>query len=198
LHERQTGHGLDLSAHRKIIGTKQQNRGPVRSPGDFRWPGRHEGRLEEGGEMAKLGSTQQGSLCSSKQRPELNRRGIVESLCSVDRSERSVPDSRKRFIAPDGLSSKRGSGWCTYSGLLPAYVRWKFLGQLCSRANLWDSPKRVLEELGEIRTVDVVLRTKVGKTIRTGCVTQPSSHQKILLNALGLELPKQVRNIKMR
>lgn len=78
-----------------------------------------------------------------------------------------------------------------------AYVLWKFLGQLCSRANLGDSPRRILEELGEIRTVDVVLRTKAGTTIRTRCVTQPSDHQKILLNALGLELPKQIRKIKM-
>lgn len=74
-----------------------------------------------------------------------------------------------------------------------AYVLWKFLGQLCSRAHLGDTPRRVLEEISEIRSVDVVLRTRDGKEIRTRCVTQPSDHQKILLNALGLDLPNHLR-----
>jgi hypothetical protein len=47
----------------------------------------------------------------------------------------------------------------------------------------------VLAELSELRVVDVVLPTKDGCEIRTRCVTQPSAHQKILLERLGLELP---------
>jgi hypothetical protein len=73
-----------------------------------------------------------------------------------------------------------------------AYVLWKFLGQLCQKAGLGDEPRRVLAELGELRAVDVVLPTKDGPEIRTRCVTQPSDHQKILLNRLRLELPSRL------
>ncbi len=70
-----------------------------------------------------------------------------------------------------------------------AYVLWKFLGQLCQKAGLGNEPRRVLAELSELRVVDVVLPTKDGREIRTRCVTQPSDHQRILLERLGLELP---------
>ena len=70
-----------------------------------------------------------------------------------------------------------------------AYVLWKFLGQICQRAGLGNEPRRVLEELSEVRAVDVVLPTRDGKEIRTRCVTQPNDHQKILLQRLGLILP---------
>jgi transposase len=70
-----------------------------------------------------------------------------------------------------------------------AFVLWKLLGQLCQRAGLGNEPRRVLAELAELRVVDIVLPTKDGHEIRTRCVTQPSAHQKILLERLGLELP---------
>lgn len=70
-----------------------------------------------------------------------------------------------------------------------AFVLWKFLGQLCQRAGLGDEPRRVLDELSALRSVDVILPTKDGRELRTRCVTQPSDHQRILLQRLGLELP---------
>ena len=70
-----------------------------------------------------------------------------------------------------------------------AYVLWKFLGQLCAKADLGHEPRRVLAELSELRAVDVILPTKDGRELRTRCVTQPTDHQKILLNQLGFELP---------
>jgi len=78
-----------------------------------------------------------------------------------------------------------------------AYVLWKFLGQLCKKAGLGDELRRVLDELGELRTVDVVLATKVGREIRTRCITQPTDHQKIILEHLGWELPQTLRPIQM-
>jgi len=78
-----------------------------------------------------------------------------------------------------------------------AYVLWKFLGQLCKKTGLGDEPRRVLEELSELRTVDVVLATKDGQEIRTRCITQPTDHQKILLEHLGWELPKNLRPMQM-
>jgi len=73
-----------------------------------------------------------------------------------------------------------------------AYVLWKFLGQLCQQAGLGSEPRRVLNELSELRVVDVVLPTKEGCEIRTRCVTQPSDHQRILLERLALQLPRHL------
>lgn len=78
-----------------------------------------------------------------------------------------------------------------------AYVLWKFLGQLCMKAGLGDEPRRLLSELGELRTVDVVLHTKDGREIRTRCITQPTDHQKIILDRLGWEVPTHLRPIQM-
>ena len=70
-----------------------------------------------------------------------------------------------------------------------AYVLWKTLGQLCQRAGLGHEPRRVFEELGQLRLVDVVLPTRDGRQIRKCCVTRPTDHQAILLQRLGLHLP---------
>jgi hypothetical protein len=78
-----------------------------------------------------------------------------------------------------------------------AYVLWKMLGQLCQKAGLGNEPRRVLDELSELRVVDVVLPTKDGREIRTRCVTQPSDHQRILLDRLGLELPGRIYSKEM-
>lgn len=78
-----------------------------------------------------------------------------------------------------------------------AYVLWKTLGQLCQRAGLGDEPRRVLEELKELRTVDVVMPTRDGIEIRRRCITKPSEHQEILLHKLGLELPSKSKPIEM-
>lgn len=70
-----------------------------------------------------------------------------------------------------------------------AYVLWKALGQLCVRAGLGDEPRQVLAELGQIRVVDVVVPTRTGTLLRRRCVTEPTKHQAILLQRLGLALP---------
>jgi hypothetical protein len=73
-----------------------------------------------------------------------------------------------------------------------AYVLWKTLGQLCQAAGLGNEPRRVLEELSDIRLVDVVLPTRSGVTIRRRCVSRPTDHQQILLKKLRLKLPKGI------
>jgi len=73
-----------------------------------------------------------------------------------------------------------------------AYVLWKFLGQLCQQAGLGNEPRRVLDELSELRVVDVVLPTHNGQEIRTRCVAEPSDHQRILLQRLGFQLPRHL------
>lgn len=78
-----------------------------------------------------------------------------------------------------------------------SFVLWRTLGQQCKRAGLGDEPRRILSELSEIRLVDVVLPTDMGKEIRTRCITRPSEHQKILLDRLGLRLPARIKSTEM-
>ena len=70
-----------------------------------------------------------------------------------------------------------------------AYVIWKALGQLCQRAGLGDEPRKVFDELAQIQMVDVLLPTRAGITLRRRCVAEPTKHQAILLQQLGLTLP---------
>jgi hypothetical protein len=74
-----------------------------------------------------------------------------------------------------------------------AYVLWKTLGQLCQGAGLGDTPRRVFDELAQIRMVDVVLPTRSGVEIRKRCIARPEPHQAILLQRLGLSLPRGLR-----
>ena len=73
-----------------------------------------------------------------------------------------------------------------------AYVLWKTVGRTCHEKGLGDEPRRVIDELSQIRLVDVVLPTRNGKEIRRRCVTEPTDHQAILLQHLGLNLPAQI------
>ncbi len=71
-----------------------------------------------------------------------------------------------------------------------AYVLWKTLGQICEKAGLGNEPRRILAELGELRMMDVVLPTREGIELRHRCISTPNDHQKILLDHLGLRLPR--------
>jgi transposase len=75
-----------------------------------------------------------------------------------------------------------------------AYVLWKTLEQLCRQAGLGDEPRRVLDELSEIRLLDVVLPTRNGIEIRQQCVSRPTEHQHILLDRLRLQLPIRLQS----
>ena len=72
-----------------------------------------------------------------------------------------------------------------------AYVLWKTLGQRAKRSGLADEPRRIFDCLSEIDMVDVVLPTRLGEIRRT-CITSPDGYQRILLQRLGLSLPRQL------
>jgi transposase len=78
-----------------------------------------------------------------------------------------------------------------------AYVLWKTLGQMCKSAGLGDEPRKVLDELAQIQTVDVILPTRCGQTIRKRCVGKPTEHQAILLHKLGLTLPRSLEVVDL-
>jgi len=75
-----------------------------------------------------------------------------------------------------------------------AYVLWKTLPQMTRAAGLGDEPRRIFEELGKISLIDVVLPPRQKKVeIRRRCISRPTDHQAILLDRLGLSLPRQLR-----
>ncbi len=78
-----------------------------------------------------------------------------------------------------------------------SYVLWKTLAASCRQAGLGDEPRRVFEALSEIALVDVVLPTKSGTAIRKRCISQPTAHQQILLQRLGLRLPTALEGAAM-
>jgi transposase len=78
-----------------------------------------------------------------------------------------------------------------------SYVLWKTLAASCRQAGLGDEPRRVFESLSEITLVDVVLPTRSGTAIRKRCISQPTEHQRILLQRLGLNLPTALEQAAM-
>ena len=80
---------------------------------------------------------------------------------------------------------------------LLAYVLWKTLAASCRQAGLGDEPRQVFKELSEITLVDVVLPTRNGVEIRKRCISQPTEHQRILLQRLGMRLPTALQHTEM-
>lgn len=78
-----------------------------------------------------------------------------------------------------------------------AYVLWKTLAQMCRHAGLGDEPRRVFDEFGELRMMDVILPTSEGIDLRRRCVNRPNEHQAIVLHRLGLELPRSLETTEM-
>lgn len=74
-----------------------------------------------------------------------------------------------------------------------AFVLWKCLELWQQRAGLGNSPRTVLEELTRIQSHDVILPTATHGEIRLRCVTQPDAAQAVLLERLGIVLPKRMR-----
>ena len=58
-------------------------------------------------------------------------------------------------------------------------------------------PRKVLDEIATIQTVDVILPTRCGRQIRKRCVGKPTDHQAILLHKLGLTLPRSLEVVDL-
>ncbi|MEK7835566.1 MAG: IS1634 family transposase, partial [Pseudomonadota bacterium] len=74
-----------------------------------------------------------------------------------------------------------------------SYVLWKMLGQMCKMAGLGNEPRKVFDEIAQIKVVDVVLPTKQGTTITKRCISQPTKAQSVLLQKLNLHLPQYMK-----
>jgi transposase len=81
-----------------------------------------------------------------------------------------------------------------------AYVLWKTLAGWMQRGGLGDAPRTLLEELAKLKSGDVVLpaRSPRGgpeRQVRLRCVTEPDEAQRVLLDRLGLNLPRRIRRL---
>jgi transposase len=79
-----------------------------------------------------------------------------------------------------------------------ALVMWRTLQLWMEGCGLGTAPRKLLEELAEVRSLDVVLPTGAGTELRLRTVSRPEPHLAILLQRLGLMLPgrpKQIQNV---
>jgi hypothetical protein len=69
---------------------------------------------------------------------------------------------------------------------------------MCKRSGLGHEPRKIIEELKQIKLTDVILPTRRGVEIKLHCVSKPDAHQKILLQYLRLNIPNRLtKNLKM-
>lgn len=81
-----------------------------------------------------------------------------------------------------------------------AYVMWKTLAGWMQKAGLGDAPRTLIEELAKLKSGDVVLRAGSaaggsGGQVTLRCVTEPDQAQAVLLQRLGLTLPRRLRRL---
>jgi transposase len=81
-----------------------------------------------------------------------------------------------------------------------AYVLWKTLAGWMQKAGLGDAPRTVVESFAAIKSGDVTLRARrqtcgPERHITLRCVTEPDEAQSVLLDRLGLSLPRRLRRL---
>lgn len=76
-----------------------------------------------------------------------------------------------------------------------ALVLWRTLQHWMETAGLGTAPRKLLEEMTEIQSLDVVLPTDAGQDIRLRTVSRPEQHLAILLERLHLPLPNKPKAI---
>jgi transposase len=76
-----------------------------------------------------------------------------------------------------------------------AYALWKTLEQWMDRAGIGRSPRTILEELRQLRSLDVVLPLDEtpARELKIRCVPRPSRALGVLLDRLGLHPPERLR-----
>ena len=77
-----------------------------------------------------------------------------------------------------------------------ALAMWRALQQWMQASGLGTAPRKLLEEIAEIRSLDVVLPTRAGPPIRLRTVSRPEKHLAILLDRLDLPLPNRSKRIQ--
>lgn len=142
-------------------------------------------------------------------RPERRKNGKDHTYRALVESERRAGGSRHRVVAYLGeLKKSEQNGWAALGRRLDRrqrpqpspfdLPRYDELGDDEPRgAGLADAPRTLLDAIARIKSGDVVLKAQSADgrdhAIRVRCVTTPDKPQKVLLNRLGLTLPRRLR-----
>ncbi len=76
-----------------------------------------------------------------------------------------------------------------------ALVLWRALQFWMQSCGLGTAPRKLIQEMAEVRSLDVILPTDTGKEIRLRTVSRPDKHLAILLDKLQLPLPTRPKSI---
>jgi hypothetical protein len=76
-----------------------------------------------------------------------------------------------------------------------ALAMWRTLQQWMNGCGLGDAPRKLLEQMAEVHSMDIVLPTATDTDIRLRTVSRPETHLAILLQKLGLPLPNKPKAI---
>jgi len=76
-----------------------------------------------------------------------------------------------------------------------ALAMWRTLGQWMKASGLGTAPRKLLEEMAAVRSVDIVLPTGAGQDVRLRVVSRPEELLAILLQRLDLPLPNKPKRI---
>ena len=77
-----------------------------------------------------------------------------------------------------------------------ALVLWRTLQKWMEACGLGTAPRKLLEEMAELRSLDIVFPAKTGQNIRLRVVSKPEKHLQILLQRLDLPLPNKPKKIQ--
>ena len=75
-------------------------------------------------------------------------------------------------------------------------VLWRTLQQWMADSGLGEAPRKLLEEMREVRSLDVVLPTGAGQSVHLRTVSRPEPHLAILLERLDFPLPNRPKKIQ--
>src|SRR5262245_44992652 len=145
--------------------------------------------------MGRVVAHERRLLRAAHQPLRLDIRGPVAHLHPAVRGGGRLPHPQERAVDPSDLAPARDRVLAHILVCFLAYVLWKTLEQWQSRAGLGNSPRNILKELGRIQSTDVVLplAEDPSRKLRIRCVVKPDNAQALLLDRLGLRLPKRLR-----
>ena len=72
-------------------------------------------------------------------------------------------------------------------------IMYRTLSQWMQRAGLGNSPRKLIEELANLQSMDVILPIQDGPELKLRCVSQPEKSQQILLDKLKIYPPKRLK-----
>lgn len=159
---------------------------PLEKPGVIHSPGAHLLLLGVGGRRQLYPADQLGG-----NRPE----NALEYLYPAYGGGRLLPHGKIRPGHATGLSPQTGQNLGHILVSFLAVTMWRTLQQWMKASGLGTAPRKLLEELRELRSLDVLLPRR-DKTFRLRMVATPSRELKVLLQRIKVLIPNRPKMIE--